>query len=131
MATCGGHCQQMLMSKVLNPNFNSDGLTVGGYGGGRGVGPGGLVPGGVGPGGLGFGIGMYTYTPLPPSITPTSQISFLNIYTGILLSYFVFTLFFTSFLGPGGGKGPKPGKCSCTKLYLIYSIFAATVDSKT
>lgn len=45
----------MLTSKALNPNFNSDGLTVGGYGG---VGPGGLVPGGVGPGGLGVGIGM-------------------------------------------------------------------------
>lgn len=48
----------MLTLKVLNPNFNSDALTVGGYGGGRGVGLGGLVPGGVGPGGLGVGIGM-------------------------------------------------------------------------
>lgn len=55
MATCGGYCQQMLTSKAFNPNFNSNGLTVGGYGGGRGVGPGGLVPG---PGGLGVGIGM-------------------------------------------------------------------------
>lgn len=48
----------MLSSKVSNPNFNSNGLTVGGYGGGRGVGPGGLLPGGVAPGGLGVGIGM-------------------------------------------------------------------------
>lgn len=42
----------------FNPNFNSDGLKVGGYGGGRGVGLGSLVPGGVGPGDQGAGIGM-------------------------------------------------------------------------
>lgn len=58
MATCGGYCHEMLSSMVPNPNFNSHGLTVGGYGGGRGVGPGGLLPGGVAPGGLGVGIGM-------------------------------------------------------------------------
>lgn len=46
----------MLTSKV-NPNLNSDGLTVGGYAGGPGAGLGGLVPG-VGPGGLGVGIGV-------------------------------------------------------------------------
>lgn len=56
----------MLMSKVLNPNFNSADVTVGGYGGGRGVGPGGLVPGGVGQGGLGGGIGMKTNTHTHP-----------------------------------------------------------------
>lgn len=58
-------------ANVFNPNLNSAHLTVGGYGGVRGTGPGGLVPGGVGPGGLGGGIGMqtHTHTPFPTNIT--------------------------------------------------------------
>lgn len=68
MATCGGYCQQMLTTQVLNTKLNSAGLTVGGYGGGRGIG-GGLVPGAGGQGGLGVGVGRHARTPFPITTT--------------------------------------------------------------
>lgn len=95
----------MLTSKVLDPNFNSVNLTVGGYGGGRGTGPGGLVPGGVGQGGLGGGIGMKTNTrthPIPSNTitviyNASNIVSTLNwpiITVDVIVFVFIVVLYF-------------------------------------
>lgn len=68
----------MLINEDRNNNdvLNHVSFTVGGYGGGAGVGvgPGGLVPVGVGPGGVRLG-GMCTYTCLFAKV-----FSFINKY---------------------------------------------------